>query len=149
MTTKLTTFEEEKMRELEEHSRIRVILEIIGCQKHGADFERYVGLWTMLYNDDAHVIQDFIRDALHQQREMIRKELDEDLTLLLGEFANTPIPERKTGWDWIIRARLIVRSPLSNKKCECACHENKLKKPYEHDAVCCESMNGGLSNKEI
>lgn len=27
-------------------------------------------------------------------------------------------------------------------QCKCVCHENKLKKPYEHNTVCCESMNG-------
>jgi len=29
-----------------------------------------------------------------------------------------------------------------NKKCLCACHINKLKKPYEHDTKCCDEMNG-------
>lgn len=28
------------------------------------------------------------------------------------------------------------------KKCGCACHENKLGKPYEHDTLCCDAMNG-------
>lgn len=30
----------------------------------------------------------------------------------------------------------------TEKECKCACHENKLKKPYEHDSVCCDDMNG-------
>lgn len=27
-------------------------------------------------------------------------------------------------------------------RCKCACHENKLKKPYLHSDTCCSSMNG-------
>jgi hypothetical protein len=27
-------------------------------------------------------------------------------------------------------------------KCICACHDNLLNKPYEHDRKCCEEMNG-------
>ena len=34
------------------------------------------------------------------------------------------------------------------KECLCACHENKLHKPYEHDTKCCEYMNGFVPPKE-
>lgn len=38
-----------------------------------------------------------------------------------------------------------VPAPITDKKeCQCACHENKLKKPYEHDTQCCTKMNGFL-----
>lgn len=30
----------------------------------------------------------------------------------------------------------------NEKKCPCACHENKLNRPYSHDLHCCQSMNG-------
>lgn len=30
-------------------------------------------------------------------------------------------------------------------QCPCACHQNTLKKPYEHDSKCCDKMNGAVS----
>lgn len=33
------------------------------------------------------------------------------------------------------------------KDCLCACHENKLGKPYEHETKCCEEMNGFVEEK--
>lgn len=40
-------------------------------------------------------------------------------------------------------------SPTPPKsRCSCACHDNKLNKPYEHDTECCENMNGFISPKE-
>ncbi len=32
--------------------------------------------------------------------------------------------------------------PVAEGKCVCACHDNVLKKPYAHDAKCCDKMNG-------
>ncbi len=32
----------------------------------------------------------------------------------------------------------------TKKECKCACHDNKLKKPYEHTSRCCAKMNGYL-----
>lgn len=29
--------------------------------------------------------------------------------------------------------------------CKCACHQNILNKPYEHDSPCCSDMNGGVA----
>jgi hypothetical protein len=34
--------------------------------------------------------------------------------------------------------------PARKNACPCACHENKLKKPYLHDTKCCAEMNGTL-----
>ena len=31
-----------------------------------------------------------------------------------------------------------------NQKCKCACHDNVLTKPYDHDTQCCDDMNGFL-----
>lgn len=31
---------------------------------------------------------------------------------------------------------------MNNTTCTCACHENKLGKPYIHDDKCCDKMNG-------
>lgn len=28
------------------------------------------------------------------------------------------------------------------EKCICACHDNKLKRPYAHETRCCDKMNG-------
>ena len=36
----------------------------------------------------------------------------------------------------------------STEECKCACHENKLKRPYEHDRRCCDDMNGFVSTEE-
>src|SRR3990167_7799757 len=33
--------------------------------------------------------------------------------------------------------------------CQCSCHENKLKKLYEHDGKCCDKMNGYLAIEGI
>jgi len=33
-------------------------------------------------------------------------------------------------------------------KCQCACHENKLNKPYEHEKRCCDEMNGFVKPEE-
>src|SRR3990167_2224513 len=41
----------------------------------------------------------------------------------------------------------IKKLPKEVKECKCACHENLLKKSYEHDLKCCEEMNGYLTNK--
>ena len=30
--------------------------------------------------------------------------------------------------------------------CHCVCHENKLKKEYEHSSQCCPKMNGHLED---
>lgn len=32
--------------------------------------------------------------------------------------------------------------------CVCACHENKLNKPYEHETKCCDKMNGATESTE-
>jgi hypothetical protein len=34
------------------------------------------------------------------------------------------------------------QTPIERKKCNCACHENKLKTKYAHDMKCCKEMNG-------
>ena len=100
MTTKLTTFEEETKEKIK-----KMLNDPICGLKESSDTNKIrSGILAEIEN------------CFFQQREMMRKDLDEDMALLLGTFANTPIPERKTGWDWIIRARLIVRSLLSNKE---------------------------------
>ena len=38
-----------------------------------------------------------------------------------------------------------MTNPQSEVKCPCACHQNTLKKPYEHDSKCCDDMNGTVS----
>lgn len=35
---------------------------------------------------------------------------------------------------------------VREQSCKCACHENKLKQPYEHDSKCCDEMNGAVSD---
>lgn len=37
---------------------------------------------------------------------------------------------------------------MPEKKCKCACHDNKLKTPYSHDNQCCEHMNGYVEGQE-
>ena len=36
----------------------------------------------------------------------------------------------------------------SENICKCACHENKLEKPYGHNTRCCENINGYLESEE-
>ena len=53
---------------------MEVIQEIIGCQKHGGDFERYVKLWQHLHNDDCIVIEEYVSSLLQaRNREIIEK----------------------------------------------------------------------------
>lgn len=40
------------------------------------------------------------------------------------------------------RAESNKNTTNPEEKCLCACHQNVLKKPYEHDTKCCENMNG-------
>ena len=35
-----------------------------------------------------------------------------------------------------------------DQNCKCACHDNLLKKTYEHSDICCENMNGYLESKD-
>lgn len=39
------------------------------------------------------------------ERKVKLLEIDKMLTTLMREFANTPLDKRKTGWDWLIKAR--------------------------------------------
>jgi hypothetical protein len=55
------------------HKRLSVIQNIIGCKKHGNDFEEYVRLWEELYNDDKDEIENFISQELTRQKEEIIK----------------------------------------------------------------------------
>lgn len=52
-----------------------------------------------------------------------------------------------------------VRTPMPTKEqiealehtdaCQCSCHDNVLNKPYEHDTVCCDKMNGEVEWETI
>lgn len=37
---------------------------------------------------------------------------------------------------------LVQYEVAPEEECRCACHENLLKKPYQHDSKCCKEMNG-------
>ena len=44
--------------------------------------------------------------------------------------------------------KLLEVVNIMNIKCKCACHENKLERPYEHVLRCCNKMNGYLAEEE-
>lgn len=37
-----------------------------------------------------------------------------------------------------------MKNDLQTATCPCACHDNVLKRPYEHDTECCEKINGSV-----
>lgn len=45
---------------------------------------------------------------------------------------------------WFVNNGKITSIP----DCKCACHENKLNKPYEHSGKCCDYMNGFIENQK-
>ena len=38
--------------------------------------------------------------------------------------------------------------PQNPQECKCACHEDKLNKPYAHDTSCCKEMNGDVEKPQ-
>lgn len=64
------------------------------------------------------------------------------------DYSEEPItkpPEPKEERHWC-RNDCEVCEP---KECLCACHENKLKKPYEHTGKCCEDLNGFVEPEDV
>ena len=65
---------------LEKDPRGRLILEIIGCQKHGGDLERYIELFSELMNDDYDFFQSFLHSSqlrlIEGFREMVREKIE-------------------------------------------------------------------------
>lgn len=41
----------------------------------------------------------------NEARRVAKLEVDQKITELLREFANTPLDKRGTGWDWLLRVR--------------------------------------------
>lgn len=61
--------------------------------------------------------------------------------------------QRNIGVGWVVKClgcpgHAVIKSKNikmeTNKQCSCACHDNKLNKPYEHDRRCCDEMNGHI-----
>lgn len=55
---------------------------------------------------DIHLLKDFIRQLLFQQKQEILK----TITDLLNEFANTPLDKRGTGWYWLKRVKELIKN---------------------------------------
>ena len=53
------------------------------------------------------------------------------------------ITHRYDGKPCYVTDSVPKESPVS--QCPCACHQNTLKKPYEHSSKCCDDMNGAVS----
>ena len=98
MTTKLTTLEAKKIEEFE-----KLYFETKELFRGG-----------MLPQDIA-FSKSFLRNSLHQHREMIRKGVDNKIAELLRSFANTPVKDRKNAWDYLVECRPKILALLSNK----------------------------------
>lgn len=70
----------DRQKRFDEHSRLQVIQEVIGCQKHGSDFDEYVSLFNSIHNDDVYEIEKFIEQevalAVKQERERVIEMID-------------------------------------------------------------------------
>lgn len=81
--------------EFRNHPRISVILQIIGCQKHGADFEGYKDLWNQLENDDLYVIEDYISQHFTPISELKRWVEENEKKILRVKGMFTPMEDAK------------------------------------------------------
>ena len=73
---------------------IEIIRNVIGMPEHFDD-KKYVEAIDHLYGEP------IATEILN----LFKKELDDAFRHLMKEFANTPIDERGTGWDWLKKAR--------------------------------------------
>src|SRR3990167_449404 len=46
-----------------------------------------------------------------------------------------------------INATTTTTNTSPRKQCICACHDNKLKRPYAHSNKCCDEMNGFVGSR--
>lgn len=60
--------------------------------------------------------EELILSFLREQREMMRKEIDNRISALLSAFANTPIKDRKDAFSYLVECRPKLLSLLSNKE---------------------------------
>ena len=104
MTTKLTTFEEEKMREFREK-----FAHLTEQSANGFLYFKHTNLKVRDFEQE-------ILSPLKQQREMIRKGVDNKIAELLRSFANTPVKDRKNAFDYLVECRPKILALLSNKE---------------------------------
>ena len=141
----LTPYEAEKLKEFDEKF----------LYFHGKPMEKSLKL---NHNNVRSFLLTSLRQARQDEREVMKKEKDELADALISMYEQYC----DTGHDFMgagEEASLVLESQryatfdgagklltiLSNKEtnnCKCACHENKLNKPYDHDTICCENMNG-------
>jgi hypothetical protein len=87
----------------------------------GEDFGKFRDDWFVEDGIKSKDIKTFIRNALTELDENLFYKYDEEIEKLKSPSEN------KT---------------LESYYCGCACHEDKLNKPYLHDKKCCDLMNG-------
>ena len=105
MTTKLTTFEEEKLREYEKNFTYANFT-WNGDNATGKKFAQ----------QQKAKFKKLLLSSLHQQREMIRKGVDNKIAELLRSFANTPVKDRKNAFDYLVECGPKILALLSNKE---------------------------------
>ena len=44
--------------------------------------------------------------------ETVRRDVDSKISTLLNEFARTPIDKRGNGWDWLLKLRASLSTPI-------------------------------------